>query len=50
MVFRTFPPKKTIVVYDVRVRMKKLINEYESGKKFDVKEVLQAEETVRKLR
>lgn len=47
--FRTFPPKKTVVVYDVREGMEKLINQYELGKKFEVKEVLQVEECLKNL-
>lgn len=47
--FRTFPPKKTVVVYDVREGMEKLINQYELRKKFEVKEVLQVEECLKNL-
>lgn len=42
--FRTFPPKRTAIIYDVREGMEKLINQYSLEKKFEVREVLQVEE------
>ena len=34
--YKTFPPQKTAVVYDVRHGMEKLINEYGLSQKYDV--------------
>lgn len=47
--FREFPPQKTMIVYDVREGMEKLINQYDLQKKFQVEEVLQVEECLDNL-
>lgn len=47
--FRVFPPQKTMIVYDVREGMEKLINQYDLQKKFQVEEVLQVEECLDNL-
>ena len=47
--FRAFPPQKTMIVYDVREGMEKLINQYDLRKKFQVEEVLQVEECLDNL-
>lgn len=47
--FRAFPPQKTLIVYDVREGMEKLINQYDLQKKFQVEEVLQVEECLDSL-
>ena len=47
--FRAFPPQKTMIVYDVREGMEKLINKYDLQKKFQVEEVLQVEECLDNL-
>ena len=47
--FRAFPPQKTMIVYDVREGMEKLINQYDLQKKFQVEEVLQVEECLDNL-
>ncbi len=47
--FRTFPPIKTAVVYDVRQGMEKLINEYGLEKKYDVQLKLHADDCVQHL-
>ena len=47
--FRVFPPQKTMIVYDVRDGMEKLINQYDLQKKFQVEEVLQVEECLDNL-
>ena len=38
--YKTFPPQKTAVVYDVRHGMEKLINEYGLSQKYDVQVTL----------
>lgn len=47
--FRAFPPQKTMIVYDVREGMEKLIIQYDLQKKFQVEEVLQVEECLDNL-
>ena len=47
--FIAFPPQKTMIVYDVREGMEKLINQYDLQKKFQVEEVLQVEECLDNL-
>ena len=47
--FKTYPPKKTIVVYGNRAGMEQLVDEYGLDKKFEVKEVISAEECIRDL-
>lgn len=47
--YRTFPPLKTAVVYDVRQGMEKLINEYGLEKKYDVQLQLHADDCVKNL-
>lgn len=47
--FRAFPAQKTMIVYDVREGMEKLINQYDLQKKFQVEEVLQVEECLDNL-
>nr|MCR5295093.1 sugar transferase [Lachnospiraceae bacterium] len=44
--FRTFPPKRTIVVYDMREGMEELIAEYGLSKKFDVREIIPVDECI----
>ncbi len=48
--FRTFPPQKTMIVYDVREGMEKLISQYDMQKKFKVEEVLQVEECLNDMK
>ena len=38
--FRTFPPRETAIIYDTRLGMQGLINEYGMDKKYDVKKIL----------
>lgn len=45
--FRNFPPQKTMIIYDVREGMEKLIDQYELGCKFEVKEVLQIKDAIK---
>lgn len=47
--FHAFPPQKTIIVYDVREGMEKLINQYDLEKKFEVKEVMQVKQCLSRL-
>lgn len=47
--FKSFPPQKTMIIYDVREGMEKLINQYELEQKFEVKAVLQVKECLEKL-
>lgn len=47
--FRAFPPSKTIIVYDVREGMEKLIDQYDLKKKFEVKDVMQVKECLDRL-
>lgn len=39
--FRSFPPQKTMIVYDVREGMEKLIDQYDLECKFEVTEIIQ---------
>lgn len=48
--FRMFPPQKTMIVYDVREGMEKLISQYDMQKKFKVQEVLQVEECLNDMK
>ncbi len=48
--FHTFPPQKTMIVYDVREGMEKLISQYDMQKKFKVEEVLQVEECLNDMK
>ena len=48
--FHTFPPQKTMIVYDVREGMEKLISQYDMQKKFKVQEVLQVEECLNDMK
>lgn len=45
--FDTYPPKKTIIVYDLREGMDKLIEQYEMRKKFNVVAVYQVKECLK---
>ncbi|RHK00004.1 sugar transferase [Ruminococcus sp. AF37-6AT] len=47
--FRSFPPQKTVIVYDVREGMEKLIDQYDLERKFEVAEVLQVTEVLQNL-
>ncbi|MBU5480136.1 exopolysaccharide biosynthesis polyprenyl glycosylphosphotransferase [Blautia sp. MSJ-19] len=47
--FRTFPPRKTMIVYDVREGMEKLINQYDMEQKFEVKEIVQVKDCLQNL-
>ena len=47
--FKSFPPQKTMIIYDVREGMEKLINQYDLEQKFEVKAVLQVKECLEKL-
>ena len=47
--YKTFPPQKTAVVYDVRHGMEKLINEYGLSQKYDVQATLSVSECLADL-
>lgn len=47
--FRTFDPKKTAIIYDKRVGMKKLINEYGLNKKYNVQQKMQVADCLNHL-
>ena len=47
--FRSFPPSKTIIVYDVREGMESLINQYDLERKFQVEEIIQVKECLENL-
>lgn len=47
--FRTFEPKKTAIIYDQRVGMKKLINEYGLDKKYNVQKKMQIMDCLKQL-
>ena len=47
--FKTFPPQPTIVVYDVRRGMEKLIKNYGLDAKYDIKGVMSVEECLSNL-
>ena len=47
--FRSFPPQKTVIIYDVREGMEKLIDQYDLERKFEVTEVLQVTEALQNL-
>lgn len=47
--FASFPPKRSVIVYDVREGMDQLINEYGLGKKFDVERIIQVHECLNEL-
>ena len=47
--FRSFPPQKTMVVYDVREGMEKLIDQYDLECKFEVTEILQVTDVINHL-
>ena len=47
--YKTFPPQKTAVVYDVRHGMEKLINEYGLSRKYDVQVTLSVSECLADL-
>lgn len=47
--FKVFPPRETAVVYDNRVGLEMLINEYGLEKKYDVKTILSADECLADL-
>uniref|UniRef100_UPI00405643AC exopolysaccharide biosynthesis polyprenyl glycosylphosphotransferase n=1 Tax=Agathobacter sp. TaxID=2021311 RepID=UPI00405643AC len=46
--FRRFPPKRTTVVYGNRTGMEHLVKEYKLEKKFDVRQVISAENCIRR--
>ena len=48
--FKYFPPKRTVIIYDMREGMENLINEYGMSKKFKVVETYKAEECVDDLK
>ena len=45
--FRTFPPKRTIVVYDMREGMEELIAEYGLSKKFKVEKIIPVDDCIK---
>ena len=47
--YKTFPPQKTAVIYDVRHGMEKLINEYGLNQKYDVRMTLSVSECMADL-
>lgn len=47
--YRRFPAKNTLIVYDTRDDVEKLIQQYDLDKKFDVKKVLHIDECMRDL-
>ena len=47
--YKTFPPQKTAVIYDVRHGMEKLINEYGLSQKYDVQVTLSVSECLEDL-
>ena len=47
--FRTFPPRSTAIVYDVRPGMEKLLGEYGLDKKYDVRYKLSVQEALDRL-
>ena len=47
--FRSFPPRKTMIVYDVREGMESLINQYDLECKFQVEEIIQVKECLENL-
>ena len=47
--YKTFPPQKTAVIYDVRHGMEKLINEYGLSQKYDVRMTLSVSECMADL-
>lgn len=47
--YKTFPPQKTAIIYDVRQGMERLINEYGMDKKYDVQMTLRVEDCIADL-
>lgn len=47
--FKTFDPKKTAIVYDTRLGMQKLIDEYGLDKKYDVQQKMQVMDCLNQL-
>lgn len=47
--YKTFPPKKTAIVYDSKIGLQRLIQEYGLEKKYDVQTVLPVNECVSNL-
>ena len=47
--FRSFPPQKTMIVYDVREGMESLINQYDLERKFQVEEIIQVKDCLENL-
>lgn len=47
--FRSFPPQKTMIVYDVREGMEKLIDQYYLECKFEVTEIIQVTDVINHL-
>lgn len=47
--FKSFSPQRTMIIYDVREGMEKLIGQYELERKFEVKEILQVKEILSNL-
>ena len=39
--FRTYPPKRTYIIYDVRLGMDSLVQQYGLSKKFEIEKILQ---------
>ena len=48
--FKSFSPQKTLIIYDTREGMEKLINQYDLEKKFEVREILQVKEILKNLK
>lgn len=46
--FHQFPPKKTVIVYDMRDGVENLLEEYGLDKKFRIKNIVSAEEIIHK--
>lgn len=47
--FRSFPLRKTMIVYDVREGMESLINQYDLERKFQIEEIIQVKECLENL-
>lgn len=47
--FHQFPPMRTVIVYDKRIGLERLVKQYGLDKKFDVQQVINAEECIMDL-
>ena len=47
--YKTFPPQKTAIIYDVRNGMEKLINEYGMSQKYDIQLSMNADDCIADL-